>query len=256
MILTLDVGNSQIYGGVFDGDQLLLNFRKTSSQRGSSDEIGLFLRNALKENGINPQLIEKIAVCSVVPDLVYSLNSACLKYFDKSPFLLQVGTKTGLRIKYRNPIEVGNDRIANAIAATHLHPNENIIIVDLGTATTFCAINQDKDYLGGTIVAGMKISMESLEAKTAQLPVVEIIRPALALGRSTVESIQAGLYYSHLGTIKELIAKITQENFAHKKPKILGTGGLAHLFKDEQVFDSIESNLVLKGLLLALKFNH
>lgn len=254
MILTLDIGNSQIYGGVFDKDQRLLNFRKTSAYRGSSDETGLFLKNVLRENNIDPEKIDHIAICSVVPDLVYSLNSACLKYFNKRPFVLQVGTKTGLRIKYRNPLEVGNDRIANAIAATHLYPGEDLIIVDLGTATTFCAVSRDKDYLGGTIMAGMKISIESLESKTAQLPTVEIVKPENAMGRSTVESIQAGLYYSHLGAMGEITEKITKENFS-SKPKIIGTGGLAPLFKDEGLFDAIEPDLVLKGLLLALQLN-
>ena len=255
MILTLDVGNSQIYGGVFKKDELLFTFRKTSFNRGSSDEIGLFLKIVLKENGIDPQKIDEIAVCSVVPDLVHSIGSACIKYLDKKPFLIQAGVKTGLHIKYRNPIEVGSDRIANAIAATHLYPKKNIIIVDLGTATTFCAINSHQDYLGGSIMAGLKISMEALESNTAKLPLVEIGTPKEIVGRSTTESIQSGLYYAHLGAIKELVQQITKEHFTDNKPVVFGTGGFASLFKNENVFNVIKPNLVLQGIYLALKLN-
>lgn len=151
MILALDVGNSQIFGGVVDQNKITLRFRKTSKTGASSDEYGLFLRSVLKENDIDPNLIKEIAICSVVPDMVYSLRGACRKYFEITPFLLQPGVKTGLKIKYSNPIEVGADRIANAIAGVHLYPDRPMIIVDLGTATTFCAVSKNKDYLGGVI---------------------------------------------------------------------------------------------------------
>ena len=122
MILSLDVGNTQIYGGVFTdaGDKMLLSFRRNSKQGSSSDEIGVFLRLVLRENGIDPQQIKQIVLCSVVPDVIYSLRGACQKYFNMSPFILQAGVKTGLRIRYRNPLEVGADRIANSIAAVAL----------------------------------------------------------------------------------------------------------------------------------------
>src|SRR5690606_38340065 len=121
--------------------------------------------------------------------VVHSVRSACIKYFDQSPFMLQAGVKTGLKIRYRNPLEVGADRIANAIAATGLFPGENLVIADLGTATTLCVITADKDYLGGVILPGLRISMEALEAQTAKLPIVEILAPEEVVGRSTVESI-------------------------------------------------------------------
>jgi type III pantothenate kinase len=177
MILCLDVGNSQIYGGVFDNEQICLQFRHTSSSGSSSDQFGIFLRTVLRENEISPESIEHIAICSVVPTLVHSLRNACKKYFGINPFVLQAGTKTGLKIGYRNPVEVGSDRIANAIAAKDLYPGKNLIIVDFGTATTFCAISKQKEYLGGVIIAGMRLSMEALESKTAKLPSVEINVP-------------------------------------------------------------------------------
>lgn len=255
MILALDVGNTQIYGGVFDKDKMLLSFRRNSKQGSSSDEVGIFLRTVLRENDIDPSKITQIAFCSVVPDVIYSLRGACRKYFDINPFILQAGVKTGLKIKYRNPVEVGADRIANSIAATHLYPNKNLIIVDLGTATTFCAVSKDKDYLGGSIVAGLRLSMESLEAKTSKLPSVEIVAMNEALGRSTIESLQSGLYYGHIGTIKEISERISKECFDGDKPFIIGTGGFANLFEKEKIFDVIVPDLVLKGLLFSLKMN-
>jgi type III pantothenate kinase len=255
MILALDVGNSQIYGGVFDKDDLKLRFRKTSKAGSSSDEIGIFLRSVLRENDIDPSQVKEIAICSVVPDVVHSLKNACKKYFDLNPFLLQVGVKTGLKVCYHNPAEVGADRIANAIAATHLYPGKNLIVVDLGTATTFCAITKNREYLGGTIVAGLRLNMEALESKTAKLPSVEIVSRTEALGRGTVESIQSGLFFGHIGTMKEITERLTKECFGGEKPVVLGTGGFAGLFEKSGVFDAVLPDLVLKGLLLSLKLN-
>ena len=255
MILSLDVGNTQIYGGVFEGEKMLIAFRKNSKSGSSSDEVGIFLRTVIKENGLDPKKIQKIVLCSVVPDVIYSLKGACQKYFGINPFILQAGVKTGLKIKYRNPLEVGADRIANAVAATQMHPQKNLVIVDLGTATTFCAITADRDYLGGSIIAGLKLSMESLEAKTAKLPSVEIVSRTEALGLSTVESLQSGLYYGHLGAMREIINKISQECFKGEKPFVIGTGGFSSLFEKEKIFDQIAPDLVLKGNLIAFERN-
>lgn len=255
MILALDVGNSQIYGGVFDNDIMKMSFRRNSKSGSSSDEVGVFLRAVLRENGIDPASIHQIALCSVVPDVIYSLRGACKKYFGIDPFILQAGVKTGLKIKYRNPLEVGADRIANAIAANQMFPQKNLIVVDLGTATTFCAITKDRDYLGGTIVAGLRLSMESLESKTAKLPSVEIVSTSEVLGRSTVDSIQSGLYFGHLGIMREINTRIQNECFAGEKAYVIGTGGFAHLFEKEKIFDSIIPDLVLKGMLISLQLN-
>lgn len=255
MLLCLDVGNTQIFGGVFENEKIQLRFRHDTKQNGSSDDAGIFLRTVLRENDIDYKNIKKIAICSVVPSVDYSLRSACLKYFNIDPFLLQAGVKTGLKIKYRNPIEVGADRIANAIAAVKLYPQQNIIVVDLGTATTMCAVSANKDYLGGVIMAGIRISMNALQTNAAKLFPVEIVKPEVVVGRSTIEGIQSGLYYSQLGLIKELTQRIVQENFTKQKPMVIGTGGFAHLFEKEKIFSIIEPDLVLKGLYEALKLN-
>lgn len=259
MILSLDVGNTQIYGGVFEGPQgnekIRLTFRKNSKEGLSSDEMGIFLKIVLKENNIDPSNIKHIALCSVVPDVIYSLRGACQKYFDINPFILQAGVKTGLRIKYRNPSEVGADRIANAVGASTLYPNTHLILVDLGTATTFCAVNANKDYLGGTIIAGLKLSMKSLEMNTSKLPSVEIIARNQTLGLSTVESLQSGLFYGHLGSMREIITRLSQECFNTEKFLVIGTGGFSSLFEKEKIFDVIIPDLVLKGNVMALNLH-
>lgn len=255
MVLTLDVGNTQIFGGVFKDGKIILQFRKSSRTSFSSDEIGIFLRSILRENEIDLKLINGIAICSVVPDLIYSLRNGCIKYFSVEPFIIQPGVKTGLKIKYLNPLEVGSDRIANAIAGVSIYPNKDLIIIDFGTATTFDVVTREKEYLGGAIVPGLKISMEALESKTAKLPAVELEIPERATGRSTKESIQSGLFFGHIGTIKELVSRIKQESFNDSKPFIIGTGGFASMFREFNLFDEIIADLVLQGIYFAYKLN-
>jgi type III pantothenate kinase len=255
MLLCLDIGNTQIYGGIFKDDKIIFQFRFSTRQTFSSDEVGVFLRSVLKENKITPESIKNIAMCSVVPDVVYSIKNGCIKYFGIDPFILQTGVKTGLKIKYLNPQEVGSDRIANAIAAINLHPNKNIIVIDFGTATTFDIISKDKEYLGGAIVPGIRISMESLESRTAKLPAIEISIPEKVVGKTTKESIQSGLYFGHIGIIKEITQRTNQEAFGGTKSFVIGTGGFSNMFNDADLFDEINSDLVLTGISLAFKMN-
>ncbi len=255
MILCLDVGNGQIYGGLYEAGKLKFQFRKRSTTEASSDELGMFLRQVLRENDVDPDKVSRIAICSVVPDIVYSLRSACIRYFDITPFMLGPGVRSGLKIKYRNPLELGADRIANCVAGIHRYPNRNLIIIDTGTAMTFCAVSKEKEYLGGAIVAGMKISMEALESKTARLPSVEIIRPSSACGRSTTECIQSGLFFGNIGMIKELSARLNEECFGDEKSLVLGTGGFSGMFADYKVFDEVVPDLVLSGIHQSLLMN-
>jgi len=259
MKLCLDVGNSHIYGGVYESeneaDQALLTFRKSSKMGSSSDEFGLFFRSVLRENGIDPNQVSQVALCSVVPEMIYALSAACQKYFGMQPFILQAGVKTGLKIKYRNPLEVGTDRIANAIAGVGLFPDQNLIIVDLGTATTLCAIGKDRSYMGGVILPGLKMSMQALESGTSKLGSVEIKRKDVCLGRTTADSIQSGLFFGHLGALQEIMQRIRMEEFAGQRPKVIATGGFATLFGGTGLFDQVVPDLVLHGLLAALKLN-
>ncbi len=174
---------------------------------------------------------------------------------------MKSGVKTGLNIKYRNPLEVGADRIANAIAGVHLFPNRNLVIVDFGTATTFCAITKEREYMGGVILAGIRISAEALEQRTAKLPSVEVVPMNQCLGRSTVESIQSGLYYGHIGMVREIAVRLQHECFAPRTdvadgvPLLIGTGGFSGLFDKESLFDHVIPDLVLRGMLIATHLN-
>lgn len=248
MLLCLDIGNSQIYGGVYDEDQLKFSFRRTSTVRASSDELGIFFRSILRDNEIEPRRVKMAAICSVVPDALHSLKNCFLKYFGFDPFILQPGVKTGLKIRYRNPLEVGADKIANAIGAVARYPDRNLLIIDFGTATTICAVTRDKEYLGGIITPGIHISMAALESKTARLPAVEIVRPTEVLGRSIVESIQAGLYYGTLATVSSLVERVSANYFASDPPLVIGTGGYGRLFESEKIFDAFVPELSLMGL--------
>ncbi|HVT62052.1 MAG TPA: type III pantothenate kinase [Legionellaceae bacterium] len=255
MLLCLDVGNSHIYGGVFSNDDLILRFRHTS-KLSTSDELGIFLKAVLRENSCHAELIQSVAICSVVPALEYSLRAACIKYFSIEPFFLQSGVKTGLNIQYKQPGDVGADRIANAIAATQQFSGHNLIVIDFGTATTFCVINQQKTYFGGAILPGMRLCVDALSHHTAKLPSVDIVKMEHALGRSTVESIQSGIFYGALGACRELILRIKQEQFSNQPVLILATGGFASLFEQHALYDHHLPDLVLHGLRLAAHLNH
>jgi type III pantothenate kinase len=248
MLLCLDTGNTQIHGGVFDGDSLLCQFRKSTQPLGSTDELGIFLVSVLRENRVDPRSVDRIALCSVVPAALHPIRGASKQYFGCEPFVLQAGVKTGLKVKYRNPLEVGADRIAGAIAASRRHPGHNLIVVDCGTATTFDVVTAAGDYLGGVILPGVGVSAETLASRTAKLPRVEIARPESVLGRSTVESIQSGLYHGHVGAIRHIVAGLTHEAFAGEKPRVVGTGGFARMLGDERLFDEMVPELVLLGL--------
>lgn len=250
MILCLDVGNTQIYGGVYEEGQLRMNFRHDSRAANSSDQLGIFFKQVLRENGLDCDKIQQIGISSVVPHHDYSLRSACIKYFGVEPFFLQADNQNQLVIE-NNP-ELGADRIANAIAAVAAHPNQNVIVIDFGTATTYCAISADKKYLGGLILAGIRLSMSALQNNTAKLFPVEILKPDSVVGKTTKGHIQAGLYYSQLGAMQLITQNLMQECFPGQTAVIVGTGGFAYLFEQENLFTTINPNLVLQGIQLAL----
>lgn len=255
MLLCLDVGNTHILGGVFNQDNLLTRFRYATSLIGTADQFGMFLLNILQANGLSQADITAVAICSVVPSCDFTLKHTFSLYFKCNYLILQAGVKTGLNIRYKNPNEVGADRIANAIGAVHAFPDKNIIIVDMGTATTLCAINKRRDYLGGAILPGMRLGMESLKNNTAKLMEVDIEIPSLYLGRTTRESIQTGLYHGQLGALREIIAGFKHEIFSDEPILVIGTGGFSQLFKDKSIFDVILPDLVLYGLFQAYEYS-
>jgi len=255
MLMVLDVGNTQIFGGVFLKDQLQLRFRKTSKVPCSSDEYGLFLRQVLRENSVDPVQVKHIAISSVVPDVNYSISSACIKYFNVRPLILQAGLKTGLKIKTVNPQEVGSDLIAGALAAVHAYPNRPILVVDFGTANTFSVVNAQREFLGASIVPGLRLAMESLQQGTAKLPTVALKTPDKVFGRTTAEAIQSGLYYQAVGMVKEVIVQLKQTEFPGESLMVIGTGGLAGLLQQAGVFDHYDPDLILKGLKIVFELN-
>lgn len=254
MNLCIDVGNTQLHGAVYHNGELVAQLRKESIHA-SRDEIGLFLVSVLRERGVDPKKVARIGISCVVPDEVHSLRNACRIYFEREPLFLEAGVKTKLKIKTRNPLEVGADRIANAIAVTEMYPESNIVVVDFGTAITLDAVTANREYLGGSICAGLGLAMNALGSKTAKLPYVEITRPASALGRSTIEAIQGGIYYGYLGMIRDLVTRIRSEAFGDSNCRIIATGGFSQLYRDSGLFDEIVPDLVLRGVNAVLTWN-
>ena len=255
MILTIDVGNASTACGLFESNECVLRFRRATDINSSSDEIGIFLRSALRENGYDWQKIQKIGCCSVVPAMNHSLANACAKYLGREPLFIQAGIKTGLKLRYSNPKEIGADLIAAAMGAVQLYPEKNLIIIDMGTAITAELVSKNKEFLGGVIMPGLKISVDALAGGTANLTSVEIVRPEHVYGSSTTEAIQAGLYYGTAGAVKEFCNLFKKNVFHGEDTIILGTGGFARTFEDYKLFDKIIPGLVLSGVKHALEIN-
>ena len=255
MLMCLDVGNTHILGGVFANGKLLFRFRYATHMVGTADQFGIFLINILETNNVSADKVKAVAVSSVVPSIDFTLRHTVSLYFNATYFVLRAGAKTGLNIKYKNPNEVGADRIANAIGAVDAFPNRDIIIVDMGTATTLCAITKKRDYFGGCILPGMRLGMEALKSNTAKLMEVNIEAPEAYIGRTTRESIQSGLYYGHLGALREMIAGFKRELFSEEPVLVIGTGGFAQLYRDKGLFDVILHDLVLQGLHKAYEYS-
>ena len=252
MLLCLDVGNTHIVGGIFDGERLAVRFRYATGQIGTADQLGIFLLNLLQTNDIPRDAVGAVALCSVVPGVNYTIHHAITQYLSKAEyFILQAGVKTGINIRYKNPAEVGADLIAGAIGAVAAFPGRNLIIADLGTATTLIAVTRKNDFLGGVIMPGMRVAMESLRSNTAKLMEVDIEIPPTYLGQSTRECIQRGLYYGHLGAMREIIAGYRGELFNNEEAVVIGTGGFSQLFRETGIFTAILPDLVLQGIRLA-----
>lgn len=249
MLIAIDVGNTQIYIGVFEGEKIKASFRRTSAGVVTSDELGVFIKQALRENGIDPKEITDIAISSVVPVITRSIVHCSLKYFNIKPFVVNSTVKMALNLAdLPGASELGADRIADIEGGLYLYPGKNILVVDFGTANTFCIISKDGKYLGGAISAGIGMSMNALANGTALLSNVEIKNPGKAAGMDTVTQLQAGLFYTGLASIKEICGRLKQEIFPKEDVLILGTGGLGRLYEDQGVFDAYIPDLVLIGL--------
>jgi type III pantothenate kinase len=253
MLLTIDVGNTNITFGVFDGDTLGPRWRLATDNNRMADEYGILVINLFRHAGIEPAQIHGIALASVVPPLTGTFVDACEKYLGQRPFVIDAGVKTGVRVKYDDPKQVGADRVVDAAAVQKLYGGP-ACVVDLGTATTFDAISATGEYLGGAIAPGITIAAEALFQRTAKLPKVDLQRPPAAIGRNTVHSIQSGLLFGYVGMVEGMVARFRLE--LGPNMKVIATGGLASLIANEtKVIDIIAPWLTLEGLKIVWELN-
>lgn len=253
MLLVIDVGNTNIVVGAFDGEALVKSWRMSTDYKKSSDEIGMMLVELLRFNGIGTDQIEDVVISSVVPQMMFSLERAVKRYLKSEPLVITNKVNTGINIMYDNPKEVGADRIVNAVAVRKYYPG-NAIIIDFGTATTFCALDKDANYLGGVICPGIKISLDALIDRTAKLPKIEIVRPENVIGTNTVESMQSGMVYGYAGQIENIVRLMKKQ--MDGDVRVIATGGIASLIAEAtDAIDVLDSHLTLKGLRLIYEMN-
>lgn len=254
MILTLDIGNTNIKSALFDGTEMRQYWRLATNRNRTSDEYGMSMMNLLNHFGIDKAGISGIMMSSVVPQINFTIEHMCRSYFGMEPMKIEPGVKTGINIKYENPRELGSDRIANAVAAYELYGGP-CITIDFGTATSFGAISAKGEFLGGAICPGLKLAADALTERTAKLPRFELVKPETAIGRNTVSNMQAGIVYGYIGQIKYLVNRMKKE-MGVEGIKVIATGGLAVLVAGESsVIDVMDGLLTLKGLRIIYEKN-
>ncbi|WIV13075.1 type III pantothenate kinase [Proteiniborus sp. MB09-C3] len=254
MILVCDVGNTNAVLGVFQGEKLLKDWRISTDKDKTSDEYGIIIDQLFKYNGLNIEDVEGVIISSVVPNLMHTLQAVSIKYLNKEALIVGPGIKTGVNIKYDNPREVGADRIVNAVAAYEKYGGP-IIIVDFGTATTFCAISKDGEYEGGIISPGIIISSEALFQKTAKLPKIEIVKPEKVINKNTVSSLQSGIIYGYVGLVDYIVKRMKAE-MSDEVKAVIATGGLSTLIASEsETITNIDRMLTLEGLRMIYEKN-
>jgi type III pantothenate kinase len=246
MLLALDIANTNIKMGMFEGDKLQANWRIATSVQRTADEYAVILLNLLRENGIDVSDITKGAMSCVVPPLLTTFNEMFQKYFNIHPLVVGPGVRTGVRIRMDNPREVGADLIANTAAALHMYKLP-VIVVALGTATAFATVSKEGDYLGGVIAPGIGISSEALFARTAALPRVELARPKSTIGPNTIAAMQSGIIFGYAGLVDSIVTRIQEE--LGEKATVVATGGYANIIAEEaKTIDEINPDLTLIGI--------
>lgn len=253
MLLAIDVGNSNMVLGVYEGDKLLHHWRLETKKERTSDEFGIFFQELFQFAKIPMDAIEAIVISNVVPPLEFNLERMCERYFKKKPLFINYKVKMPVKIGLDHPAEVGADRIVNAAAGV-LKYGSPLILIDFGTASTFDYISKSKVYQGGCIAPGIAISNEALFQRASKLPRVEIKRTKSIIGRNTVESIQAGIFYGYVGMVDEVVRRIQSE--ARCKPKVIATGGFLSLISPaSKTITHTDPFLTLEGLRLLYQLN-
>jgi type III pantothenate kinase len=252
MLLAFDVGNTNIVLGVFREGKLIQNWRMETFNSRSADEYGMVINQLFAYEGLSPADVDDVIISTVVPSVLYTIQHTSMKYFNRRAIVVGPGIKTGLSVKYDNPSQVGADRIVNAVAALTKYGGP-LVIVDLGTATTFCAVTEKWEYLGGSIAPGLKIASDALFEKTSKLPRVELEPPGSTICRNTIESMQSGLVYGHMGMIEYLIGRMGKElaeyDDSGKPVRVIATGGMAQMMAHGvSCIDHVDRMLTLEGL--------
>lgn len=249
MILTLDIGNTNMKAALFEGMEMKYYWRLSTDRKRTSDELGIMLMNLLSYNHVDVKSIEGIMMSSVVPQVNFTVEHMCRNYFGMDPLKIGPGIKTGINIKYENPRELGSDRIANAVAAYELYGGP-CITIDFGTATSYGVVSEKGEFLGGAICPGLKLAAEALTEHAAKLPRFELVKPESVIGRNSVTGMQAGIVYGYIGQVNYLVERMKRELGA-PHAKVIATGGLSLLVSEESnAIDVIDGLLTLKGLCL------
>jgi type III pantothenate kinase len=250
MLLAIDVGNTNMVIGVFNGDTLIQSWRLQTLRERTSDELGLLVEGLFRHSGLDQSKINGVVVGSVVPPLTGTTCTMVERFFKRTPLVVEPARNAGMPIRYENPSEVGADRIVNAIAAYEqfgTQPGRPLIVCDFGTATTLDAVSANGEYLGGAICPGVSISADALFQRAARLPRIEVRKPKTVVGRTTVGAMEAGLFYGYVGMVEGLVRRMTEE--LGGDAICVATGGLAEVIAPEtQLFDHVDIDLTLKGL--------
>ncbi|MBE5792374.1 MAG: type III pantothenate kinase [Clostridiales bacterium] len=248
MILTLDIGNTNIKTALFEGERMAAYWRISTNRTMTSDEYGMLMCNLFTHHNVSMKSVTGIVISSVVPTINYTIEHMCMSYFGRAPMFVAPGIKTGIHIRYDNPKELGSDRIANAVAAYELYGGP-CIYIDFGTATSFGVVSQKGEFLGGAICPGLKVTADALVDRTAKLPRFELVKPATVIGKNTITNLQSGILYGHIGLVKYLIKRMKEE--LGSDCKVIATGGMAVLIREEcpEITD-LDGLLTLKGLRL------
>ncbi len=247
MLLALDVGNTNITIGVFEGKEIMGTYRLTTKLQRTSDEFGIDICDLLDHNNIDTKKINDVIISSVVPDVNYSLRRAINKYFDMEPIMIEAGIKTGIRVATENPRQVGADRIVDAVAAYELYGGP-VLVIDYGTATTFDLVDKNGAFVAAVTAPGIQTSAQALWGQAAQLPKIEIQKPKSILAKETISSMQAGVVYGTIGQTEYIIKKMKEES-GYENVKVVATGGLGMIIADEtDCIDYYDAQLTLKGM--------